>query len=180
MNNTNVFKMKKRDWVKTQLYNSSTYHVSWKQVIRRKAKLSAKNIFSEEIKGACYQRYPSWICLWLMIKTFLVSNAMMVSNISIVNVKLSIILVFIWALMKRANSSSARRWLEVVLHGGKGILVFEWLVFPDISTELELELYIYFHHITTRTSLYIQKDWYIIQCNSRRLQNTKCNLMSLL
>lgn len=129
MNNTNVFKMKKRDWVKTQLYNSSTYHVSWKQVIRRKAKLSVKNIFSEEIKGACYQRYPSWICLWLMIKTFLVSNAMMVSNISIVNVKLSIILVFIWALMKRANSSSARRWLEVVLHGGKGILFLNDLFF---------------------------------------------------
>ena len=57
------------------------------------------------------------------------------SHISIVNVKLSVMSDFIWAWVKRANSmaylstdaehkpSSARRWSQAVLHGGKGIVV---------------------------------------------------------
>ena len=72
-------------------------------------------------------------------------NASLDSHISIVNVKLPITPVFIWAWVKRANSmtylsadakhkpSSARRWLQVVLHGGKGIVV---IVRPDILPEM--------------------------------------------
>ena len=67
MNNASMSKMKKTDWVKTQLYNSLANYVSWKKISetdnRKKGKIIGKKIdFWKKFKGVMHpSRPPTWI-----------------------------------------------------------------------------------------------------------------------